>query len=271
MATPKKKGKYIGVIGAMLVHVLLLVVLVLVSFTPPQPLEEDGMPVMLGEMQDALGADNPSLVEVDVTPQSETPEALETEEQELITQQEEESIAIKPKAAPQKENIVKAEKTEAEKKEEARLAAEAKAQQELKDAEEAAKRRVAGAFDKVAQMGNKGNTNGKGAQGAETGNAATGAPNSDGGYGTFNLGGRSLGEGGLPRPAYNVQDEGKVVVAITVNPAGQVIATNIDKQTNTVNAALRKAAEEAAKKARFNSVNGLNNQTGTITYYFNLK
>jgi hypothetical protein len=34
---------------------------------------------------------------------------------------------------------------------------------------------------------------------------------------------------------------------------------------------LRKAAEDAAKKARFNAVSGLNNQTGTITYYFNLK
>ncbi len=68
-----------------------------------------------------------------------------------------------------------------------------------------------------------------------------------------------------------MQEEGKVVVAITVNPAGYVIATSIDRQTNTVNPALRKAAEEAAKKARFNEVEGLNNQTGTITYYFNLK
>ena len=73
------------------------------------------------------------------------------------------------------------------------------------------------------------------------------------------------------RQVYNVQDEGKVVVTITVNPAGQVIATSINRQTNTVNPALRKAAEDAAKKARFNTVSGLNNQTGTITYYFNLK
>ena len=57
----------------------------------------------------------------------------------------------------------------------------------------------------------------------------------------------------------------------TVNPAGHVIATSINRQTNTVNPALRKAAEDAAKKARFNAVSGLNNQTGTITYYFNLK
>ena len=50
----------------------------------------------------------------------------------------------------------------------------------------------------------------------------TGAKSGVGGYGTFNLGGRSIGEGGLPRPVYNVQEEGRVVVSITVNPAGHV-------------------------------------------------
>ena len=53
--------------------------------------------------------------------------------------------------------------------------------------------------------------------------------------------------------------------------AGHVIATSINRLTNTVNSTLRKAAEDAAKKARFNAVDGVNNQTGTITYYFNLK
>jgi len=50
-----------------------------------------------------------------------------------------------------------------------------------------------------------------------------------------------------------------------------VINTSINRLTNTVNPALRKAAEDAAKKARFNAVDGVNNQTGTITYYFNLR
>ena len=72
-------------------------------------------------------------------------------------------------------------------------------------------------------------------------------------------------------PVYNVQEEGRVVVSITVNPAGHVIATSINRLTNTVNSTLRKAAEDAAKKARFNAVDGVNNQTGTITYYFNLR
>jgi TonB family protein len=108
-------------------------------------------------------------------------------------------------------------------------------------------------------------------QGSQTGNSDTGLSQGTGGYGSFNLDGRSLGTGGLPRPVYDVQDEGRVVVTITVNPQGEVISTSINRQTNTVNPALRKAAEDAAKRARFNAVSGLNNQTGTITYYFNLK
>ena len=94
-----------------------------------------------------------------------------------------------------------------------------------------------------------------------------------GGEGTLDLGGRSLGAGtSLPKPVYNVQEEGRVVVNITVNPAGQVIATSINlSHTNTPNRFLRKAAEDAAKKARFEAVERMTNQIGTITYNFKLR
>ena len=260
MADRKKKGKYIGWAGAVLVHVLLVCFLFLMSFQRPLPEEESGMPVMLGEVPDAGGFSDPSLVDVEVMPEAApVPEVEEATEPELLTQDYEETVALEP------------EKTEAEKAEEARLKAEAEAERKRKEAEEAARRRVAGAFGKGARMGDKGDTTGGGVQGSVKGNVSTGKPTGAGGYGEFDLGGRSIGAGGLPRPEYNVQDEGKVVVDITVNPAGYVIATGINRLTNTVNPVLRKAAEDAAKKARFNAVSGLNNQSGTITYYFNLK
>lgn len=252
-------------------HVFFITLLLLVGFTLPEQSEEGGIPVMLGEVPDALGTADPSLVEVDVMPEEVAPPPQDAVEQDMLTQENEETVAIKPKAEEKKKEVKKPEKTAAEKAEEARKLAEEKAERERKAAEEAARQRVAGAFGKGAQMGSKGSTEGTGVQGSPTGNASEGATTGTGGYGTFNLGGRSIGEGGLPRPIYNVQDEGRVVVTITVNPAGQVIATSINRLTNTVNPALRKAAEDAAKKARFNSVSGLNNQTGTITYYFNLK
>ena len=75
----------------------------------------------------------------------------------------------------------------------------------------------------------------------------------------------------MPKPIYNVQDEGRVVVTIVVDPQGRVVSTSINKKTNTVNSKLQKAAEDAARKARFNTISGVDNQSGTITYYFKLK
>ena len=290
-----KKNKVTGLVGTLVLHVVLLILLFLIAISKPESQEEGGVPVMLGNMEMAQGyADPYTLTDVDILdePQLPTevsaPEPVPTPpvESEMITQEDEPTIAVPkketPKPAPKKETVKKEtpkkepvkpkEKTEAEKRAEAeRLAAEKKAAEERAAAEAAAKR-IAGAFGKGTQMGSKGNaTSGEGIQGSPTGNAADGQTSGFGGYGTFDLNGRSLGPGGLPRPVYNVQEEGRVVVTITVNPAGQVIHTSINKRTNTANAALRKAAEDAARKARFNAVGGVNNQTGTITYYFKLK
>lgn len=270
----------------MLLHGIILLVLCLVFLSGTEKQEESGVPVMLGSAEMAQGDADPYML-TEVEPMDESsweesvPEVTDaaSPEEELITQTDEESIAMKPeKPTPRKEvkkepakeqpakEVVKEtpkpkEKTEAEKKAE-----------EERAAAEAASRRIAGAFGKGSSMGSKGNAeSGTGLQGSPSGNASEGKTSGVGGYGTFDLNGRSLGEGGLPRPVYNVQEEGRVVVTITVNPAGQVIGTSINKRTNTVNAALRKAAEEAARKARFNQVDGVNNQTGTITYYFKLR
>jgi TonB family protein len=227
--------------------------------------------------------DEPQLPSEVSAPEPVTTPPVKTE---MITQEDEPTVAVpkketpKPKVktetvkkeTPKKEPVKPKEKTEAEKRAEAeRLAAEKKAAEE-KAAAEAAAKRIAGAFGKGTQMGSKGTAEtGEGIQGSPTGNAAEGQSAGVGGYGTFDLNGRSLGPGGLPKPVYNVQEEGRVVVTITVNSAGQVIHTSINKRTNTANAALRKAAEDAARRARFNAVSGVNNQTGTITYYFKLK
>ena len=284
-----KRSKITGIIGTVALHVLVLLLLFLLTLSRPEPQEEGGVPVMLGNTELAAGdADPYTMTEVDALPQPELsepePEPVPEEpevKQPLITQADEPSVkvkkeepkkekkkdektpAVKPaeKKTPKVEPEKNKEKTEAEKRAEAeRLAAQAAAS------------KIAGAFGKGSKMGSKGNADtGTGIQGSPTGNGATGKASGIGGYGTFDLNGRSLGEGGLPVPVYNVQDEGRVVVTIVVNPAGQVIRTSINKRTNTVNPALRRAAEDAAKKARFNAVDGVNNQSGTITYYFKLK
>ena len=285
-----KKNKVTGWLGTIVLHAVLLVLLFLISISKPKAQEEGGVPVMLGNMEVAQGSADPyTLTDVDILnePQQSTdvsiPEPVPTPpvESEMIVQEDEPTVAVpkkeNPKTASKKEVIKKEvvepkEKTEAEKRAEAeRLAAEKKAAEE-KAAAELAAQRIAGAFGKGTQMGSKGTgEKGTGFQGSSTGNSSNGQITGAGGYGSWDLNGRSLGPEGLPRPVYNVQEEGRVVVTITVNPAGQVIHTSINKRTNTANAALRKAAEDAARKARFNTVSGVNNQTGTITYYFKLK
>ena len=290
-----KKNKVTGLVGTIVLHVVLLLLLLLVAISKPKAQEEGGVPVMLGNMEMAQGnADPYTLTDVDILDEPQLPSEVSAPEPlptppvktEMITQEDEPTVTVpkketpKPKVktetvkkeTPKKEPVKPKEKTEAEKRAEAaRLAAEKKAAEERAAAEAAAKR-IAGAFGKGTQMGSKGTADsGEGLQGSPTGNAAEGKTTGIGGYGTFDLNGRSLGPGGLPMPVYNVQEEGRVVVTITVNPAGQVIHTSINKRTNTANASLRKAAEDAARKARFNAVGGVNNQTGTITYYFKLK
>lgn len=287
-----------GALGALLVHVGVIALFILVSFEVPQPDEEaGGVPVVMGNVEAAQGWDDPSLVDVDVLEEEVQPVAEAApelpSEQDLLTQAEEETVVIKPKTekpkekpvkpketvkpkkeAKPKEPMKKPEKTEAEKAAEAKRLAAEKAERERKAAEEAARKKVANAFGKGAKMeGNKGTSAaGAGTEGNPKGNSSSGSKNGLGGYGTFDLGGRSLGKGTrLPLPVYNVQEEGRVVVEITVNPAGQVVAAKISPKTNTVNPKLRKAAMDAARMARFEEIKGLTNQLGTITYYFNLK
>lgn len=271
----RKKSKCIGMLGALFVHVAIIALLFLFGFTFPAQQEESGIPVMMGDSQDAYGGFDPSsLVDVDLLNQQESevvPQPQESAEQDLITQVEEETVVVRPKAESKKKEVKKSEQTEIERAEETRRLVEEKVEQERKKAAEVAAKAVSGAFGKGAQMGNKGETVGEGVVGSLTGNESAGAVSGSNGYGTFDLGGRSIGPGGLPRPVYNVQDEGRVVVTITVNPQGIVVATSINRLTNTVNPVLRKAAEDAARKAQFNVVEGVNNQTGTITYYFNLR
>ena len=296
-----KKNKITGLIGTAVLHILLLILLLVIAIRRPQVQEEGGVPVMLGNTELSQGnADPYTLTDIDIMnePEAPAPDVSEPEtvppveaKEEIITQTEEETVAVpkkepkketpkkeKPKKetpkkdVPKKEAVKPKEKTEAEKRAEAEKAAAEKKAAAERAAAEAAAKKIAGAFGKGTQRGNKGTgTTGSGLEGSPTGNSSEGKSGGVGGYGTFGLTGRSLGSGGLPMPVYNVQDEGRVVVTITVNPAGQVISTSINKRTNTVNASLRKAAEEAARKARFNQVDGVNNQTGTNTYYFKLK
>ena len=93
-----------------------------------------------------------------------------------------------------------------------------------------------------------------------------------GGTPNAHLQGRSV-VGVIPRPTYETQASGKVVVNIIVNQMGEVINAQAGADGTTVtNKDLWTAARKAALKTRFNvSADAPASQQGSITYIFNLK
>lgn len=124
--------------------------------------------------------------------------------------------------------------------------------------------------DNKANSGSEGNTYGKGNMGKEGGdpnsNRYDGTPG-NGGVG-FSLAGRSAKA--LPSPNTSTQKQGKVVVKIWVDRAGNVTQTSAPEKGSTVtDGALVRQAKAAAMKAKFSPKDDAPEvQTGTITYIF---
>ncbi|MDR0333613.1 MAG: TonB family protein [Dysgonamonadaceae bacterium] len=264
----------ISLIGTATFAVLLLLILIfskLYIFSPPDELE--GIPVMFGSVPSAGGIVEPPRNEITPTPTEPvvTP-PRPTVDDPIITQNTEPTIDIAAQREAERRRQEQQAADAARRAEEQRIAAEQRRAEEQRQAEErqaqAIRNQVSGLFGE--NQGSRGETEGTGTQGVTTGNTTQGAPTGSGGVGTFDLGGRSLGSGGLRTPAYTANDFGTVVVNITVNPAGNVIHAEIGRGTNTPNASLRNEAMRAAQATRFNTITGTNNQTGTITYRFNL-
>lgn len=265
----KKKDRDFNIFSLLwtiLVHGAAIGLLLLLHLSRPVAQAESGVPVMLGNMGNldtdyeftevnSMPAPAPAAVPVPKAPQAEP----------AITQNLEETVAIE---SGEKEKPVKPAETPKQPTPE-----EIRAEQERQAAEQA-QNLMANAFGRSSSMQasapTENNSDVQGTPGSTEGNATQGKPTGVGSYGTWDLGGRDmLGE--LPRPQYSIQEEGRVVVTITVDPEGNVIDTRINNRTNTTNLQLRQAAEQAAKRTKFNAIGGENNQTGTITYYFKLK
>lgn len=88
---------------------------------------------------------------------------------------------------------------------------------------------------------------------------------------THNLSGRDV-VGGFPLPAYTGTNQGIVVVEVTVDQNGNITKAAATGKGSTVqDSKLWRAAEEAAKKAKFNvKKDAPIYQVGTITYVFRL-
>ncbi len=143
------------------------------------------------------------------------------------------------------------------------------------------------------QAGNNGTGNVSGIQGDPNGNLgakAFGGPNGQGGVGGGTGGGAGTGTGpntgggisynlagrnflSLPKPEYNQQTEGIVVVEVTVDKDGTVTQAIAGvKGSTTLDDDLLSSAKNAALKAKFDkNPNAPAYQKGSITYRFRLQ
>lgn len=258
------KEKISGIVGSAIFALLLFLILLFSYFTiisPPDELE--GIPVMFGSVEDAFGSVEPQWNEIIPEPVQQQPAIPDyAPEPPLITQTTEPTIDVAAKREEER-------RREQQLAEERRIAEEARQKRlEEERRQREINRQVGGLFGEDA--GSRGETEGSGTQGVSTGSDTKGATSGIGGIGTYDLGGRSLGSGGLAQPSYTVNDYGTVVVSITVDPQGNVIQAEIGQGTNTPNNSLRQEALRAARRTKFNSITSVNNQKGTITYRFNL-
>lgn len=303
-----KKDHIFACLIAIAVHALIALILFFLNLTvaaaDKDKQDEGGVPVMLGMVDDASGMDLGGMPSAEAESggeeQSESEAADVPAEQpaaapepSAITQMDEKSIAAEEakRKAAEEAKIKAAEEAKRKAAEEAKKKAAAEEAARRKAAEEAAKKRaaeeaarqkaaadkaaaaaansrVAGAFGNGKNNGSSGYSQGDGSQGSPDGNSNTGSTTGTGGYGTSaNVANRTVVY--LGRPSYSdTSNEGTVVVAISVDEAGNVVNASI-KSSTTASSALRNAAIVAAKKSKFSKGEGT--ESGTITYRFKLR
>ena len=132
------------------------------------------------------------------------------------------------------------------------------------------------AIDRANQMaalfGQTATAEGANADNANNTPAATSQGNPVGkGYGVvdgnmWSLQGRD--DKSIPKPSTDFKEQGKVVVSIRVDKAGNVVAASIGDGTTISDRYTQKLALDAARKAKFTE--GDKEQIGSITYNFKL-
>lgn len=302
----KQNGKHTdsriwGALGSGILHALLLLLMFFYFFDIPEVEdEEEGLCVNYGTSDNGDGLFEPApesavadqLVDAqpEPTPAVSTPPPTPSAPTELETQTLEESLAIQEAKKKKQEEEAKRQQELAAQRaaEEAKRKAEAErlAAEEAKRKAQAEAAAKAAAATKNAFSGS--GSGGLGSSTTSTGQGSTGIagnqgnpfgdPNSSSltgsGTGTggngYSLKGRTI-SGKLPIPTYTKNEEGKVVVTIEVDTAGNVVSAKAGAQGTTLfDSDLWAAAVAAAKKAKFNGITGTGVQTGTITYIFKL-
>ncbi len=251
---PVRYGLIATAIYIVLLAVLMFTIRFTVSVTEPS---EQGILVEFGESLEAQGEEELAATDVAATPPppqvEQEADPIETDPTEEIALEQEE-IETKPKSeTPQVEQPIEQPDTIIP---EPRVANQAAL--------------FPGRKEQSTET-SQGNSQGAGNQGSESGGESGVAVG--GGTGDepmAQLKDRSI-VGTLPKPVYSANSVGRVVVEIVVDDAGYVKSASYRAQGSTTNdEQLTRAAEAAARKARFTPSESKVVQSGTITYIFKM-
>lgn len=269
--TKKQERHIIASVGTLLFMLLVFLLLWFIYLTAVVPEEQEGVEVAFGEVEEAGGymAEQSEAIPLPVPqPVAPAPSSAPSDN-DLMTQEDEESLVLrkqqeeaeKARKQAEAEQLQRQREEQARKEEERKAREAAEAAERAKQAEAVAKANAMGSL-----FGQTGNATGSGdSQGSgQKGNPVVGHGSVGGNE--WSLSGRGI-KGTLPQPLNTFRQEGKVVVQIRVNAAGQVVNATVtggdvsDKQTQQL-------ALDAARKAKFTE--GEHDQIGTITYIFKL-
>lgn len=266
----KDKNKIYGILATVFFHAVVILILLFYTFTQAIPTELGGVLVQFGNIDIAQGTfepENTTPPQPEETP--ETPQPVVESNEKMIIQESEETVALVDKETQKKEDKKKKEEEKKRIQEQEQRAEQKKIETQKK---EKAANLVAGAFGAGTGNESSGNSeSGTGNQGNPFGNSTEGNLDGVGGMGSYDLNGRSIGAEGLPTPSFQGNVTGKVVINITVDSSGKVIAASVGRGTTVDDLSLRNSSLAAARRARFNTIQEKNNQVGTITYSFKQK
>ena len=278
-----------GLLGTVIFHSILALLFIFLGFSTPLPLPaEQGILINFGNTQQASGSREIQESAVRTEPaesqpqqnqqeQTNTRKSQPVENQEPNPQQSKEDLATQDfEEAPEMDT--KKQKQQSGQVTEKKVDEEEKKQQkqEKKQPQQQVNKKALYPGKSNNESGkSEGKTEGTGNQGRESGspeadNYADMESRGMGGV-DFSLQGRNPES--LPKPEYNYQVEGKVVVEITVDKYGNVTKASAGaKGSTTLNDKLLQAARKAALNARFDrKPDAPAYQKGTITYYFRLQ
>ncbi|WP_372750891.1 TonB family protein [Labilibaculum sp.] len=306
------KGKRLGFVGTIGFHIALLALLFFLGFSTPLPLpEEEGILINFGNSNQGFGQRDPAPSRASKSVSAVSSPAVQAQQsaskaeqsksiasEKILTQDTEDAsyIPSAKKIAAKKAEIEKNKKIKEEQDRLQKIEQEKKRQEEIQKQQEAERQRLAEIErirkaerqEKIANINNKAkNVFGQGnssnsSQGISSSSGNQGAPN--GSVDSDNYTGSGLGSKGvsyslsgrnslsIPKPQYQLQESGKVVVEITVDKTGKVVSARPGMPGSTTsNSTLFDAAKKAAMKATFNSDNTAPAyQQGSITYHFQL-